>query len=219
MDEEELGKAPKLDPLMDDGAVAAPLPRPPVVGRVVAAAEPPPRPRERAISIEPPPRPRERAVGTEKPPRPKVWAGVAAAAASKADGVELFFFLAAAGGDIAPKSKTSRVGGGEVEMDLGKTTPRYIEVEMDFGAQNSRARPNRLLPCACPLLTTPDPSTPSTLKDEAVQRCCGVSSASEHGTQPSPRETTGRSSLGGVKVVFVKMSSPRRGKRRRCTCP
>ena len=132
MDEEELGKAPKLDPLMDDGAVAAPLPRPPVVGRVVAAAEPPPRPRERAISIEPPPRPRERAVGTEKPPRPKVWAGVAAAAASKADGVEPFFFLAAAGGDIAPKSKTSRVGGGEVEMDLGKTTPRYIEVEMDL---------------------------------------------------------------------------------------
>jgi len=40
---------------------------------------------------------------------------------------------------------------------------------------------------ARPLLTTRDPSTPSTLKDEAVQWCCGVSLASEQGTWPSPR--------------------------------
>ena len=62
-----LGKPPTLDPSMEDGAIAAPLPTPPVVGRVPAAAELPPRPRERAVSAEPPPRPRERAVGAEKP--------------------------------------------------------------------------------------------------------------------------------------------------------
>ena len=55
-----LGKPPTLDPSMEDGAVAAPLPTPPVVGRVPVAAELPPRPRERAVSAEPPPRPRER---------------------------------------------------------------------------------------------------------------------------------------------------------------
>jgi len=55
-----LGKPPTLDPSMEDGAVAAPLPTPPVVGRVPAAAELPPRPRERAVSAEPPPRLRER---------------------------------------------------------------------------------------------------------------------------------------------------------------
>ena len=87
-----------------------------MVGRVAAAAEPPPRPWERAIGAEPPPQPRERAVGTEKPPRPGVWAGpVVTAAASNADGVEPFFFLAAADGDIsgAPKSETSIVQGGD----------------------------------------------------------------------------------------------------------
>ena len=101
-----LGKPPTLDPSMEDGAVAAPLPTPPVVGRIPAAAELPPRPRERAVSAEPPPRPRERAVGAEKPPRLRVWAG-AAAAASNADGVDAFFFLAAADMDM------SRVRGGD----------------------------------------------------------------------------------------------------------
>ena len=66
MDDEELGKPPPLDPSMEDGAIAEPLPRPPVIGRVPGLAEPPPRPREWAAGAEPPPRPRERAVGAEQ---------------------------------------------------------------------------------------------------------------------------------------------------------
>jgi hypothetical protein len=66
-------------------------------------AEPLPRPSERVVGAEPPPRPRERAAGAEKPPRPRVRAGAAAAAASKPDGVEPFFFLAAANVDISGK--------------------------------------------------------------------------------------------------------------------
>ena len=42
-------------------AVAMPLPRPLMFRRVAAAAEPPPRPRERGVGAEPPPRPSERA--------------------------------------------------------------------------------------------------------------------------------------------------------------
>ena len=95
-----LGKPPTLDPSMKDGAIAAPLPTPPVVGRVPVAAELPPRQREGAVSAEPPPRPRERAIGVEKPPRPRVRAG-ATAAASNADGVDAFFFLATADMDIS----------------------------------------------------------------------------------------------------------------------
>jgi hypothetical protein len=100
MDNEELRKAPTLDPSMEDGAVAAPLLRPPMERAV--GAEPLPRPRERAVGAEPPPRPRERVARAEKPPRPRVRAG-AAAAASKPDGVEPFFFLAAANVDISGK--------------------------------------------------------------------------------------------------------------------
>jgi len=49
---EELGKPPPLDPSMEDGVVAAPMPTPPVVGRVAGAAEPLPSPRERAVGAE-----------------------------------------------------------------------------------------------------------------------------------------------------------------------
>jgi hypothetical protein len=102
IDNEELGKAPTLHPSMEDGAVVAPLPRPPMEQAV--GAEPLPRPRERAVSAEPPPRPRERAAGAEKPLRPRVRAGaVAAAATSKPTRVEPFFFLAAANVDISGK--------------------------------------------------------------------------------------------------------------------
>jgi hypothetical protein len=104
MDNEELRKAPTLDPSMEDGAVAAPLLRPPMERAV--GAEPLPRPRERAVGAEPPPRPRERVARAEKPPRPRVRAGAAAAAAaaSKPYGVEPFF-LAAANVDISGKSE------------------------------------------------------------------------------------------------------------------
>ena len=51
-DSDELGKPPPLDPSMEDGAVAAPMPTPPVVGRVAGAAEPLPSPRERAVGAE-----------------------------------------------------------------------------------------------------------------------------------------------------------------------
>ena len=110
---EELGKPPPLDlSSMETGAVVVPLSTPREVGRVVAAAEPPPRPprpRERATSTAPPPRPRERAPSAEPPPRPRVWDG-AAAAASNAEAVDPFFFLALTGVDIsaAPKSKARR---------------------------------------------------------------------------------------------------------------
>jgi hypothetical protein len=80
--------------------------------------EPPPRPRERAVAAEPPPRPREKVAGAEKPPRPRVRAGaIAAAAASKPDGVEPFFFLAAVDVDISSKPEIgdeSGYGFGEV---------------------------------------------------------------------------------------------------------
>lgn len=135
-----LGKPPTLDPSMEDGAVVVPLSTPPVVGRVPAAAELLPRPRERAV-------------GAEKPPRPRVRAG-AAAAASNANGVVPFFFLAAAamefgGGD----------GGGLGE--LGDMTGK-----MDW-ARKTPARAQISCHCAPPAR---DPSAPSTLEDEAVQR-------------------------------------------------
>jgi len=41
---DELGKPPPLDPSMEDGAVTAPMPTPPLVGRTAAAADPPPSP-------------------------------------------------------------------------------------------------------------------------------------------------------------------------------
>ena len=99
MDNEELGKPPPPDPSMEDGAFTAPMPTPTVVGQVVAAAEPPPHPREWAVGAELPQRPRERAVSTEKQPRPRVQVG-AATAASNTDNVDPFF-LAMAGEDIS----------------------------------------------------------------------------------------------------------------------
>ena len=203
---------------MEDVAVAAPLPTPPVVGRVPAATELPPRPRERAVSAEPPPRPRERAVGAEKPPRPRVRAG-AAAAASNAEAVDPFFFLAPTGVDIsaAPKSKARRVrwrwmrGTGESdELEHGDMAGG------DDLARKHPARPNRRRSRARRrLLPTRDPGAPSPLDDEAVQRSLGR--LFRLGARDKPVDGALVSPLHWG--VSAKSSSKRREKDVRCTCP
>ena len=83
-----------------------------------------------------------------------------------------------------------------MKMDLGKSEDAGIYEGGDgFGAEKSRARPNRLL-LRARLLPARDPSAPSPIGDEAVQRSRVVCSASEHGTGPSSREATTRPSLG-----------------------
>jgi len=60
-----------------------------------------------------------------------------------------------------------------MKMDLGKSEDAGIYEGGDgFGAEKSRARPNRLL-LQARLLPTQDPSVPSPVGDEAVQRSRG----------------------------------------------
>jgi hypothetical protein len=168
MDDEELGKPPPLDPSMEDGTVTVPMPTTPLVGRVAATAEPPPRPRERAVGAEPPPRLRERAVAAEKPPRPKVWAGAAAASTLTA-WIPSSSKLRPAWTSRAHPNR--RRGECEVEMDEAD----WGKVMTLGGGRYGRRRwiwrgklPHAPKSIAC----ARDPSAPSPLGDEAVQRSC-----------------------------------------------
>ena len=64
-----------------------------------------------------------------------------------------------------------------------------------------------------------DPSLSSSHGDKILQRCCGVYSASKHGTWSSSREATEHPSLHGAEDFSEKKTSPRWGKDGRCTCP
>lgn len=228
MDNEEMGKAPMLDLSIDNGTVTVPLPRPLMVGWVATAAEPPPRlreqavsteptpwPRERAVSTEPLPQPRQRAVGAEKPTRPRVWAGVATAT-SKDDGVEPFFFLAAADVDISGKPKLeTRVR--DWDEFGGSEDARIYEGGDGFGTKKkSRARQ---IDCCCVLASARVGSEHvSPLGDEPVQRshCRLFRIGAQDRTIVSQRNFAPISRL--CWGFFYKRNITETKKNNRCTC-
>jgi len=163
---EELGKPPPLDPSMEDGVVAAPMLTPPVVGRVAGAAEPLPSPRERAVGAElrpapllPPPLPQTVGIPSSSLLQ-LAWTSQAHQIGDE-EGASCRWMSGL--GDVMTGLRCRWIWIGELRSG------RWIwGLEMDL-AQKTPVRP-KLLEYGHRPLPARDPSAPSALGDEAVQR-------------------------------------------------
>ena len=159
-------KPPPLDPSMEDGVVAAPMPTPPVVGRVASAAEPLPSPRERAVGAElrpapllPPPLPQTVGIPSSSLLQ-LAWTSQAHQIGDE-EGASCRWMSGL--GEVMTGLRCRWIWIGELragrwiwglEMDLARKTPVRTKL-LEYGHRPLPAR---------------DPSAPSALGDEAVQR-------------------------------------------------
>jgi len=198
-----LGKPPTLDPSMEDVAVAAPLPTPPVVGRVPAAAERGGRQRRATTTTERESRRRREATATEG----TGWGHRRRIQCRRCGCLLLPSYGRHGHLESARWRWMRRIGGTGMRRRYGGW--RWIgRGKLLRAPKSSACARHRLLPAR-------DPSAPSPLEDEAVQRSCRR--LFRLGAQEKAVASRGDGARlnGGFPV---KMPITETGKGRRCTC-